>query len=65
MTSDLIAVLISVGFFGLLLWGASNEAPTAIAVKPIEHKVVTHEVVCVTEKKNYCYRYEVRRVVKE
>ena len=65
MIRDLTAILILIGFFGLLLWGASNEAPIAVEIKPIEHNIVTHEIVCVTEKENYCYRYEVRRAVKE
>ena len=65
MIKNLLPILVLVGFFGLLIWGAHYEAPTAVAVKPLVHNVVTHEAVCVTEKKNYCYRYEIRRVVKE
>lgn len=63
--TDISAVLIAVGFFVLLIWGANHAAPTAVEAKPIEHSIVTHEIVCATEKENYCYRYEVRRIVKE
>lgn len=66
MIRDLLAVLILLGFFGLLVWGANHEAPTTIPIiKPIEHNTVTHELVCVTAKNDYCYRYEIRRVIKE
>ena len=65
MTSDVSAVLIAVGFFLLILWGANHEASTAVKTTPIEHSVVTHEAECVVEKENYCYRYEIRRIVKE
>ena len=66
MIKNLLPILILVGFFGLLLWGTHYETPTAVhGIKPIEHNIVTHELVCVTEKNNYCYRYEIRRIVKE
>lgn len=66
MIRDLLAGLILISFFGLIIWGAHHEAPTTIPViKPIEHNIVTHELVCVTVKNDYCFRYEVRRIIKE
>ena len=66
MIRDLLVGILSTGFFGLIIWGANHEAPTTIPMlKPVEHHVVTHELVCVTAKNDYCYRYEIRRVIKE
>ena len=67
MSKDtVLCLIVLILFLGLVVWGVFNEAPTTIPrIRPVTHNITTHEIVCVTVKQDYCYRYEIRKVIQE